>query len=350
MAEHLHTENLGAFLVRISQVNVDLAIASNVPCHPCFPWYLSRHEIAPLSLSGAAEGRYEISALALGNALQSLGLTEKIRSGDSLNHSEYEVLKLFSTLQHDACRQPGSDTSLWINFGFCYCKSFKQREQLGRMYLALVASGAAFDAIVSAYETSTLKDLMVAHGIDVSSLDKQDIKLPKPRGSEYAVFRLMVAVEHALSDRYCSCFRVSQGRKCHWYFETHLDIECDGAYGFHLTNSWERWQLLNFYKYLFSLSAFDAVKMAKATTSGELEPYLETLVPNMRKKIMDLDRASTPMYPILKNRTRSQTSEGESVSHHVDCDCRVHDMVGPPGLCFFGSIFDILEEPGLCAM
>ncbi|KAL2793799.1 hypothetical protein BJX66DRAFT_305409 [Aspergillus keveii] len=218
------------------------------------------------------------------------------------------------------------------------------------MYLALVASGATFDDIVAAYETSTLKDLMETHGIDVSPLDRQGVNLTRPRGSEYAVFRLMISVDHALSGRYCRCFRVNHARQCHWYFETHLDIECDGAYGFHLMNSWERWQLLNFYKYVFSLPAFDARKMAEATTNGKLESYLDSLVPNMRTRIYDSDRVSTPMYPILKIRTTLRSMDGQNVSNHVECHCRVHDIVGPPGLCFFDSASDILDGPGFCVV
>ncbi|KAL4942773.1 hypothetical protein BDV06DRAFT_235213 [Aspergillus oleicola] len=275
-----------------------------------------------------------------------------MQDGNRLNQTEFEVFNLFATIQPAVWRHPGTDSSAWTNFGFCYCRTFKQREELCQKYRSLVASGTTFGEFVSAYETSTLENLMVARGVDISSLLQQGIKLTKPHGSEYAVFRLMLSVDHALSGRYCSCFRVHEGRKCHWYFETHIDIECDNAYGFHLTNSWERWQLLNFYKHLFSLPGFDARDMAKATIRPErdsLERYLNTLVPDMRKKIMDLDRVSTALFPILTSRTEVwlATRSGEESSRHVPCHCRVHDLIGPPGLSFFPAS-SILDRPRVC--
>jgi hypothetical protein len=121
---------------------------------------------------------------------------------------------------------------------------------------------ASFDDIVAAYESWTMADLMKTQGIDLSDLEAQGVTLRMPTVSEHAVFRLMTGVEHA-SGRHCMCFRMNQGRPCHRGFETHLDIQSDVCYGFYLSNSWERWQLLNFYKELFKLPNFDPREMAK---------------------------------------------------------------------------------------
>jgi len=277
-----------------------------------------------------------------------LDLDERRRSNNLLDRPESEVLKLFTVIQAGAFRYPTTDTSVWIRSGFCHCKTSEQREMLRSKYFALAAFKATFVDIASAYGSWTIPDLMIAHGIDISDLETEGIKLAKPSDSEYAVLRLMLGVRHALSGRFCSCFRVNQARNCHVYFETHLDIECDSAYGFHLTNSWERWQLLNFYQYVFSLPGFDVSKMAEATVNKELEQYLNTLVPDMRRKIMDLDRASSTLYPMLKGRIQVQMLDSGERREHLACHCRVHDLVGPPGLRFAGSASDILSWPGFC--
>ncbi|KAL2829415.1 hypothetical protein BDW59DRAFT_170460 [Aspergillus cavernicola] len=218
-----------------------------------------------------------------------------ITDGRKFTHREREVLSLFVTIQPFIQRSPDIYSSTWTKSGFCYCKTFQQRKELSAKYLAL-AGNATFDEIVSAYETSTVPALMTARGIAISNLTRHGVPLTRPPVSQYAVFRLMIAVEHALSGRYCNCFRMRQDRACYCYFETHLDIECDVGYGFHLTNSWERWQLLNYYQYVFKLPAFDVRTMATAKETrekGSLERHLDTLVPDMRRKVFDMDRAGS---------------------------------------------------------
>ena len=149
---------------------------------------------------------------------------------------------------------------------------------------------------------------MRTQGIDISELEIQGIRLHRPPPCEYSVYRLMIGVEHALSGRFCNCFRIQAGRRCHAYYETHIDRESDTNFGFHLTSSWERWQILNFYKHLFHLPHFDARCMADATEDpdlGALETYLNTLVPNMRKKISDRNRTNI-MFPRLRDRLRGK--------------------------------------------
>ncbi|KAB8212137.1 hypothetical protein BDV34DRAFT_208601 [Aspergillus parasiticus] len=212
----------------------------------------------------------------------------RFKDGCRLNTAQAEVFKLFVTIWGSICQIPDTNSSTWINFGFCFCISFQQRQELSLKYLLLAASNAMFDDIVSAYETSTMAELMTKHGIDLLDLSQRGVRLQRPSGMLYSVFRLMIGVSHALSGRFCSCFRMQPDRPCHGYFETYFDSECDVAYGFYLTNSWERWQLLNFYRHLFNLPEFDPRAMAAAKESperGALERYINTLVPDMKRKI-----------------------------------------------------------------
>ncbi|KAB8219542.1 hypothetical protein BDV33DRAFT_191835 [Aspergillus novoparasiticus] len=259
----------------------------------------------------------------------------RFKDGCRLNTAQAEVFKLFVTIWGSICQIPDTNSSTWINFGFCYCSSFQQRQELSRKYQLLAAPNATFDDIVSAYETSTMAELMTKHGIDLLDLS-QRVRLQRTSGMLYSVFRLMIGVSHALSGRFCSCFRMRPDRPCHGYFETHFDSECDVAYGSHLTNSWERWQLLNFYRHLFNLSEFDPRAMAAAKESpehGALERYIDTLIPDMRRRIFDIDRVGSFLFPKLNARC-SVTIRGAEESSHLPCHCRVHDALGPPGLCY----------------
>lgn len=77
--------------------------------------------------------------------------------------------------------------------------------------------------------------------------------------------------------------------------------------------------------------------MAEATKDSDLESlekYLETLVPNMRVKIFDRNRANL-LFPRLKERVTVSSVDGQTISHyHLPCDCKEHDVMGPPGLLF----------------
>ncbi|KAJ6131371.1 hypothetical protein N7523_001831 [Penicillium sp. IBT 18751x] len=278
-------------------------------------WFLNRQTIYPFSIPDLDKAAYEIWLTALDEALTAL----------------YEVFKLFVTIQPSVGRLPDIHSSAWLNFGFCYCKSFQHRNELADMYLKLASSNATFDDIVSAYETSTMADLMTAHGIDFLSLTHHGIRLEKPPPCQNAVFRLMTGVEHALSGRYCECFRMREDRQYYGYFETHFDLECDVCYGFHLSTSWERWQLLNFYKYIFRLPGFDPQRMAEAKNDhqhGSLERYLDTLVPNMRKRTFDINLAGSILFPALEGRITATTKDGERTSY-LPCVFPAHDVEGP---------------------
>ncbi|KAL4876953.1 hypothetical protein BJY04DRAFT_222629 [Aspergillus karnatakaensis] len=256
---------LEELLLFFSQLQLAVSAAHNVPTHSSVQWYLSRRQDGSFPIKGPSEGSYVMWLAAITKVVDRFDLTEPLEERRPFSLAESEVFRLFVLIQPGPGRLPEPDTSAWINFGFCYCKTFTQREELCLKYLELGDSEATFHEIVHAYETSTLETLMSNHGIDISALTNQGITLNKPRKGEYTVFRLMIGVEHALSGQYCNCFRVREDRECHWYFETHLDVECDSEYGFHLSNSWERWQLLNFYKYVFSLPDCDPRAMAEAT-------------------------------------------------------------------------------------
>lgn len=73
--------------------------------------------------------------------------------------------------------------------------------------------------------------------------------------------------------------------------------------------------------------------MAEATEDPDLkalEVYLNTLVPNMRTKLFDRYRANL-LFPRLRDRLKLSSEDGESIPH-LQCECKVHDVVGPRGL------------------
>ncbi|KAE8333006.1 hypothetical protein BDV39DRAFT_74223 [Aspergillus sergii] len=319
--------------------------------YDCIAWYLERRKIGPFPIPNPEGKIYSIWETACVEALNSLDLYDRFKDGCRLNSAQIEVFKLFVTIWGSIYQIPDTNSSTWINFGFCYCTSFQQRQELSLKYLLLAASNATFDDIVSAFETSTMAELMMKHEIDISDLSQNRVRLQRPSGIVYSVFRLMIGVSHALSGRFCSCFRMQPDRPCHGLFETHFDSECDLAYGFRLTNSWERWQLLNFYRHLFSLPEFDPRAMAAAKESperGALERYIDTLVPDMRRRIFHMDRARSILFPNLNARI-SVTIRGDEESSHLPCHCRVHDVLGPPGLCYSKGD-DILNSPSCCLL
>ena len=67
---------------------------------------------------------------------------------------------------------------------------------------------------------------------------------------------------------------------------------------------------------------------------GSLERYLDMLVPNMRKKVWGEHRAGSLPFPRLDDKLSGITKDGENIPYfHLPCDCKVHDVVGPPGIC-----------------
>lgn len=113
-------------------------------------------------------------------------------------------------------------------------------------------------------------------------------------------------------------------------FETHLSRESDGDYGFHGTNTWERWQLFNFYKHVFGHQDFDARKMQEAKRhpdKDKLDQYLDSLVPDFQKKIVNMVLGDI-MFPKLKAGVKFPNGR-------PPCWCVMHNTVAPEGLDLF---------------
>ncbi|KAI0474924.1 hypothetical protein GGR56DRAFT_643744 [Xylariaceae sp. FL0804] len=297
----------------------------------CEPWFLDVRSSDLFPIPSASDQPYRWSH-AIKTALASLsGIHDK----RALTRSEAEVLKLFIRIQPTLGQLPDIKTSTWINFGFCYCTTHSQRQELANVYRCLAKSDATFNDIVLAYDDSAIDELMVAHGIDISALRRQGIAFTKPPASEYPVFRLMVGVDHALSGQHCNCFIVKNDWSCHIYYESHFDIEVDVGYGFHLSTPWERWQLLNFYRSLFRHPEFDFRAMAAAKNKkerGSLERYIDTLVPDMRKKLYANDRLGNHLlFPNLDGRIEVKYEAAGEPHAHISCDCSIHDVGSAAG-------------------
>lgn len=336
LQQHLEAGCLRKTMEKFCQLERHLAQITHSDECPCVTWFLDCLSPESFIIPNRDKAKYDIWVIAMASAIESLGLTHRVENGYKLNESQGDVFNLYLEIQPNIRLVPDIYSSSWLKFGFCYCKSFSQRAELAQQFLLLASSSATFDDIVSAYETSSLSGLMRTHGINISKLEIQGVRLRRPPPCEYSVHRLIVGVEHALSGRFCDCFRVDAGRDCHVYYETHIDGESDTNFGFHLASSWERWQLLNFYKHLFHLPGFDPRSMAEATEDLDpvkLETYLDTLVPHMRRKISDRNRTNI-MFPRLRNRLRGRTLDGQIISHfHLPCNCKEHDVMGPSGIC-----------------
>jgi len=105
-----------------------------------------------------------------------------------------------------------------------------------------------------------------------------------------------------------------------------LSVESDIEYGFHGTNAWERWQLLNFYKHVFNHHGFNAAAMQQAKVQGKaaLENYLDTLVPAWQRSIANWVLADA-IFPKLG-------AKMEVTGETLECFCVVHDVWAPEGL------------------
>jgi hypothetical protein len=345
MQRHVEDDSLGNWLERFCQLHRAAAQVANTDEAPWVTWFLERRSspTASFPIPNRDKATYEIWDTAWRATMRLFDLASRFAGGWTPSEAQWDIVDLYVAIQPAVGQLPDVYCAAWTKFGFCYCKSHSQRAALARRYLELAFSAATFDDIVSAYETASLADLMRAHGIDVSDLETRGTSwLSAPSPCEYSVHRLMIGVEHALSGRFCPCFRVAQSRRCHARFESHLDDEAGAHFGFHVTGSWERWQLLNFYKHVFRLPGFEVRDMAGAICAEGagregLQEYLDMLVPGMRGKIFDPHRA-TLAFPRLGDRLRARTEDGRVVPHHhLPCKCRVHDVLGPPGISHLSS-------------
>jgi hypothetical protein len=77
--------------------------------------------------------------------------------------------------------------------------------------------------------------------------------------------------------------------------------------------------------------------MAQATEDpnlGSLEDYLDSLVPDMRRKIWDKNRSNI-LFPRLKDRLKGEDQAGRSIVHyHLPCLCEEHNVLGPRGITY----------------
>ncbi|EXJ69259.1 uncharacterized protein A1O5_07295 [Cladophialophora psammophila CBS 110553] len=286
---------------------------------PCFPWFLSRR------LTGFdiphQEGSYAYQVCAM------IDLERYFSPGSGLSHSEKSVASLYSVLLRDFNNIPDASTAEWILFGFCNCTNTWHREALAAAYLELAKNETPLDQIAKAWETSSLQHLMKSQGIDISLLDADIDYFQQPSVDEVGIYRLMAEVKHALSGSYCLCFRPAC--KFHSKYETLLSKESEGDYGFHGANTWERWQLLNFYSHVFSHPDFDARKMQEAKRNPNLEAleeYLDSLVPKFRRQIGN-EFLADAMFPKLKDRVTFPHGR-------PPCECIIHTTLTSEGLDF----------------
>jgi hypothetical protein len=242
-----------------------------------------------------------------------------------LNDAEKRVLGLYLILVRAFNNLPDPLSAEWIRFGFCFCSSRKQKESLSKAYIRLAESGATLTEIAHAWENKSLLQLMENRGIDVAHIRDWGISMYSPPIAEFGIYRLVTEVTHALSGFYCRCLKPSC--QLHSKHEHILHKQSEGDYGFTGANAWERWQLLNFYKYVFSRPGFHPHQMQKARHDHDpeaLERYLNVLVPNFRRSIFNIYLADG-MFPKLG--TRISFPDGLP-----ECDCIIHSVCLPDGL------------------
>jgi len=295
-----------------------------IPATECFSWFLSRRK------TGFAipnwEGQYIYQGYGLRVAEQAFNVPPASDDPPPLSSAQCSIMLLYIILLRPFNNIPDIHHAEWAKFGFCYCTSFAQREALASAYVHLVDANTPLSDVVHAWTTSSMSQLMRDRGVDVDQLEAEGILFDYPSLDEFGVYRLMAEVSHTLSGRFCHCFR-PKSQVCHPKHETHLSIESDGDYGFHGTTPWERWQLLNFYQHVFQQPAFDPRRMLQARQSEDrnaLEQYLETVVPDFRRKIG---------HPYLADGFFPKLGSRLVFPHgRIACHCVVHDTVGPEGL------------------
>jgi hypothetical protein len=198
--------------------------------------------------------------------------------------SSEAVFDLYALLFRDFDNIPNEGHSAWINFGFCHCRSDGMKVEMASAYKKL-AQVASFRDIVQAWEQSKLNDLMIAHGIDISTFTARNIVFGRPAQNQMMIYRLMAEVHHILAGTFCLC---ALRGPC-WNYtdrDTRISRESDGDFGFHLTNAWDRWSLILLYSVVFAHPEFDPEKMLAARMDVDLKAfvkYIEALVPDFYK-------------------------------------------------------------------
>lgn len=320
--------NLGDYMAAVAELIQFEGKETYHDCS-CFPWFFHRRSFIDCVIPNWA-GDFAYQAAAWRRLKHALSLEEPDDDDCPLSMSERDVLSLYLILFRDFNNIPGPLTSTWLKFGFCFCTNRGQSLELAKLYVQLAEGGASLKEIARAYEVKTLPILMRRRSLKVSTFRAKGIAFHRPDLEELGIYRLIAEVNHTLSGRFCYC-HLSKG-DCHPKFETHLSRESDGDYGFHGTNPWERWQLLNFYKHIFGHQNFDARKMQEArrhSDKGKLDQYLESLVPDFQKNIGNRVLGDI-MFPKLKATVEFRNAR-------PPCWCIMHDTIASEGLDCFTS-------------
>ncbi|KAK4089361.1 hypothetical protein Purlil1_6350 [Purpureocillium lilacinum] len=302
----------------------------NLPTNEAFSWYLNEYTTNRLS-QPSIYGRYRHQLFALQFVKALFRLAPIPTEWQDLPPKENRVLRLYSRLLQPFNNIPTPFDQEWLLFGFCYCSTHAQCQQLRSAYLQLSARQLPLGHIAEhlGCQEHTI-DLFRSQNIDIANLLDQGIRpgLPVPR--DVSAYRLVAEVKHALSGRFCSCFHRRKYPRGYAFFEneSHLSIPSEIEYGFHGTEEWERWQLLNFYQHVFSLPAFDVGELQAANAANSLTDYLDRLVPDFRFKLFCKYRTSLT-FPALGATVRNRAT-GERV-HDVDYSV-VHDVQQSFGL------------------
>ena len=327
--------NLGDYMTAITEL-IQYEKEAYRDC-PCFAWFLRRRSFIDCVIPNWA-GDFAYQAAGYRRAEHALSIKDRDDDVHPLSTSEKEVLNLYSILFRDFNNIPGPLNSNWLRFGFCYCTNRAQSMELAKLYVRLAISGTSLEEIARAYEEETLPALMERRGLHVSTiLQAKGIAFHRPDLEELGIYRLVAEVHHTLSGRFCYCHLLQA--PCHPKFQTHLSRESDGDYGFHGTNTWERWQLFNFFKHVFAHPDFDARKMQEAKRhpdKDELDRYLDSLVPGFRKNIGNRLLGDI-FFPKLKAGIKFPNGR-------QPCWCVMHDTIDPEGLnCFTSKLVSQLR-------
>ncbi|KAI7778292.1 hypothetical protein LA080_002400 [Diaporthe eres] len=180
LQQHLEEGTLGELMERFCQMEREVARVTSTDECACVTWFLQRLSSGSFLIPNMEEDSYDLWILAFAEATETLNLTQRLQSKQWLKRPQADCFHLYVAIQPSLWLVPDVHSSSWVNFGFCYCRSFPQRAKLARRYLALASSPATFDDIVSAYETESLADLMHTHGIDISDLERHGIRLHRP--------------------------------------------------------------------------------------------------------------------------------------------------------------------------
>ena len=218
----------------------------------CFQWYLFRRSegMAIPNLEGSYA--YQARAAAAIDRLFSLRI-----AGEFVNRrseAEKKVIRLYLILCSDINKIPDSSTQEWFLFGFCYCTNSKEREALRAAYLRLAEKHMSLREVVLAWEAGSLRSLMEHQGVDITLLVSKGIEFRQPPEDEFPIYRFVAEVQHIFRGLHCCCSH----SKCEFRskHEKHLSLESEVNYGFHGTNTWERWQLLKLYSLAFTHQKF----------------------------------------------------------------------------------------------